>query len=410
MRLGSAGRAASARGDFAAAAGLLQRAAELAGDRPERASLLLDAGRALVVDGRWAEGGESLRRAAEDARAHGERAVELRALIHAAVATSRVDPSWTPDGLLALADETIREFEGSGDDAVLAAAFAGRAEVHLELCQWEAAAAAQERGLTHARAVGGQFETAGGLSSLANAVYWGPLPAPEAIERCTAIRAEIQELGLVLAEAHVLYYLGGLEAMRGNFDEARVCIRRGHELFEERGHPYGIATKALVSGPSEALAGDLDAGERNLGEGRAHLASMGETGVYSTLSGMHALVLCDLERWDDAAEAVGASERTTSPDDRASNILIGAAQGRLLAARGSVEEAEAHARKAIAIAETTDFLTMHGDALVALGRVLEAARRAAQAREAFEQAAELYARKGNVVSAGRARELTTAPR
>ena len=105
---------------------------------------------------------------------------------------------------------------------------------------------------------------------------------------------------------------------------------------------------------------------------------MGETGVYSTLSGMHALVLCDLERWDDAAEAVAASERTTSPDDRASHILIGAAQGRLLAARGSVEEAEAHARKAIAIAETTDFLTMHGDALVALGRVLEAARRAAR--------------------------------
>ena len=214
----------------------------------------------------------------------------------------------------------------------------------------------------------------------------------------------------MLAEAHVLYYLGGLEAMRGNFDEARVCIRRGHELFEERGHPYGIATKALVSGPSEALAGDLDAGERNLGEGlrppREHgrdgrlLHSLGDARPRAVRP--RAVGRRGRSRWRKRAHDVPRRPGVEHPHRSGAGAApCGPRVGR--GGGGTRAEGDRDRRD--------DGLPDHdGDALVALGRVLEAARRGPEAREAFEQAAELYARKGNVVSAGRARELTTAPR
>ena len=55
------------------------------------------------------------------------------------------------------------------------------------------------------------------------------------------------------------------------------------------------------------------------------------------------------------------------------------------------------------IAETTDFLDVHGDALATLAEVLRAHSRRREADELLRAALELYERKGNVVSAARSR-------
>ena len=61
------------------------------------------------------------------------------------------------------------------------------------------------------------------------------------------------------------------------------------------------------------------------------------------------------------------------------------------------------ARDAVALAETSDFVSDRGDALFDLGLVLTQAGRDGDARTAFTEALGLYERKENIVAAGRAR-------
>lgn len=113
-------------------------------------------------------------------------------------------------------------------------------------------------------------------------------------------------------------------------------------------------------------------------------------------------MLCSLGRLDHAWEFTAAGARTASQDDLASQILAGSARGRLLARRGAAADGEAEARRAVELAERTDFLNFHGDALMALGEVLDAAGRPDEAREAITRAGSLYEQKGNVVAAASA--------
>jgi hypothetical protein len=63
------------------------------------------------------------------------------------------------------------------------------------------------------------------------------------------------------------------------------------------------------------------------------------------------------------------------------------------------------AREAVALFEETDYLDVHGDALVALAEVLRAADRIDESAVALGEALVLYERKGNIVAAGRTRDL-----
>jgi hypothetical protein len=72
--------------------------------------------------------------------------------------------------------------------------------------------------------------------------------------------------------------------------------------------------------------------------------------------------------------------------------------------RSNTELAVARAREAVDLAETTDGLSLHGDALMDLAGVFSVSGRTSEAISALEAALELYERKGNVVSAARATE------
>ena len=80
-------------------------------------------------------------------------------------------------------------------------------------------------------------------------------------------------------------------------------------------------------------------------------------------------------------------------------------RAKVCASRGSLADAERLAREAIDIAARTGFLEMHADALLALADTLGSANRPKEARASVEEAIALYARKGNLVAAERAREL-----
>src|SRR5204862_5778573 len=84
-------------------------------------------------------------------------------------------------------------------------------------------------------------------------------------------------------------------------------------------------------------------------------------------------------------------------------------RAKILARRGCHQEAERLAREAVEIFAHTDSVTDHADALMSLAEVLRTADRAEAAVPVVEDAAGLYDRKGNIVSARRARALLVHP-
>jgi hypothetical protein len=80
----------------------------------------------------------------------------------------------------------------------------------------------------------------------------------------------------------------------------------------------------------------------------------------------------------------------------------------VLAERGEAEEAERLAREAVALAERTDFLSMHADALVDLAEVVRLLGRSDEAAPALKVALKLYKQKGNAAAAKRVTALVKA--
>jgi hypothetical protein len=78
-------------------------------------------------------------------------------------------------------------------------------------------------------------------------------------------------------------------------------------------------------------------------------------------------------------------------------------QSRVMARRGQLDDAEALAREAVALAEKTDFLVYRGDALVDLAYILQDAGRTQEAAVAAAAGLELHEQKGNLVTAAKIR-------
>jgi tetratricopeptide (TPR) repeat protein len=158
-------------------------------------------------------------------------------------------------------------------------------------------------------------------------------------------------------------------------------------------------------GHSELLAGDAEAAERALREGYAILGGLDETGFRATVGTLLAEALLRQGRDAEAAAILDEVAPFAAEDDVDVQVRSGAVRAELLARSGELEEAERVARRAVALAEQTDYSELRGGALVALGRVLQASHRLDEASEAVERAHGLYEGKGNRVSAAAATAL-----
>ena len=108
-------------------------------------------------------------------------------------------------------------------------------------------------------------------------------------------------------------------------------------------------------------------------------------------------------RYEEAERYARISQETGGSDDVASVVISKSILGKILAQQDRADEGEALTRGAVELADTTDALNMHGDAHMDLAEVLVLSGRSAEAAAALEEAARLFERKGDVVSAGRAR-------
>lgn len=73
-----------------------------------------------------------------------------------------------------------------------------------------------------------------------------------------------------------------------------------------------------------------------------------------------------------------------------------------------MEDAEAHAHRAVSLAEGTDWSMYHAAAWIALAEVLGARSRPGEAEHAVRRSLALYERKGNIVAGEGARALLSS--
>ena len=400
--LGSAGGRALSRGDMPAAVDLLSRAVSL---RPEsdnrRLTLLPELGAALREAGELTRADEVLSEALAAGRSTGNRRGELAALIERAALRLASEPE--DDADLKEVEASIPALEELGDDRALAAAWSliGRRQ-GLWKGRFAQGEAALERALTYARRMGDRRQEALILGQLALSALSGPTPVDQAIARCRRLVTETG--GDRLVEANVARYLAVLEAMRGNFADARALVGEARVTYEDLGmRLMAQSAISLAYGAIGLLAADYRAAGIELRAGLNALEGMGDLGYLSSVAAFLAQALYGQGRLDEADDLARRAQASAAPDDLWSQVLAGGTRAKVCASRGAHEEAERYAREAVGLAAATDALDLHGNALVDLADTLALADRTEEAATCVADALRLYERKGNDVSAERAR-------
>jgi class 3 adenylate cyclase/tetratricopeptide (TPR) repeat protein len=401
--LASAGRRAAARADDRAAVNLLSRAsALLAPGDPRLPPMGAALAEALFLVGELEEAGDLCRETMHRAAALGDRRTEWLATVQHVLLRDSVEPErWNAEEVRRIAGRARAVFEELDDDLGLARAWALAGYVDWNACRFGSAAQAYERGLAHARRSGDQrtqFHLAGNLIA---ALYYGATPVPEAI---AGIEALLAQTGGRALEASALKQLAGLHTMQGRFDEGRALYKQSKAICRELGLTLSLATGTMNVREIYLLAGDAEAAERELRWGYETLEQMGEKGRRSTLAADLAEALYRQGRYDEAGHYARAGLAAASPEDISSQVMGRTVSAKLLARKGEHDDAEGTAREAVALAEDTDDLFTLGQAYEALAEVLLVADRE-EALKALEAAAEASERKGNLVTAERARDL-----
>ncbi|HLX18748.1 MAG TPA: adenylate/guanylate cyclase domain-containing protein [Gaiellaceae bacterium] len=380
--LAAAGKNAYARDDVKAAVNLLQRAADLV---PGDADVLITLGRAATSSGDFARG----RAALESARAAaaGDPRLEIRAAIELGFHDALTGSATA--SIVDFARQAVPALAELGDDAGLSRAWQLITDADVG-GRWQERTEALERALHHAERAGDRRQASSIVALLAQALHYGPTPVDVAIVRCDELLGEAgSDRALVAALTSTL---GGLNAMRGDFDRARSLWSRARSLYEELGLQHRRAARSLIPATIELLAGDAEAAERELRLGYDTLAAMGETWVRATVAAYLASVLAELGRDGEAIELTRESEANSSDDDVVTQVVWRGARARALGDAGL-------ARDAVERALATDFLDLRAGAYLDLAAVADPS--------AVALAVEEYERKGNVVGAARARTLIT---
>jgi class 3 adenylate cyclase/tetratricopeptide (TPR) repeat protein len=400
-RLGRAGRRAIVGGgDVAAAASLLSRAVALLPEgHPLRRELLTELGSALMVTGDFAGAEGVLEEAvlSAEASAAGDARLEARARIEREFYKNFAG---SEDATLTIPDVTARAIpilEEAGDDLGLARAWRLRSELDIRAAHWGARAEKLERAHDHARRAGDLREEAMVVAQLAQALYFGPTPVEQAIERCERFLTDFpgdRSLGAAIGST-----LAGLHAMRGDFDEARRRWAEAHKLYELLGLGFRRAVRSHIPASIETLAGDYDAAERELRWGYETLERMGAESAQATIGSFLAETVYEQGRDEEAERLTEISDQLAAADDLVPQVLWRSVRAKVFARRGDLEPAEELGREAVSHAAGTDFPDLKASTSLDLAEVLAAAGKTDEAEHLVARAKELYQQKGNVVAA-----------
>jgi class 3 adenylate cyclase len=400
--LATAGLRAFAQADRAATVNLLTRAAALLPrDERRRVEILCELGIAQWTSGDTAAALAALDDAVVTAASFGDGAA-LRPQLERSYIELFTDRSVDPSELVAAAHRAIPTFEEQGDERALGRAWRILGYVHGPMqgrcVEW---LEAEQRAAIHYRRSG--WSAAGCLTEAAAALYYGPTPVPEAIERTEELLAEATDR---VGRAGVLTFLGGLTALATRFDDAFALLREAEAMYAELGEVWSQANNSgRILGRSQRLARDLDEAEKTLRECCETFERLQDEAALSALAAELAQTLNDLESTADAARWAKIAEDHAPAGDVIAQFSWRRVRARLLAQEGRIDEADRLAAEAVDLADATDVLTERGETLLEHAQVLRLSGRTADAARRAEAALELFEQKGNEASTGLARSV-----
>jgi class 3 adenylate cyclase/tetratricopeptide (TPR) repeat protein len=397
--LAAAGSRALGRNDVHAALKLLERAVTLRPEEDPAVGLRLDLAQALLLSGQLAAAYEASAETEGRASTSGDEAGALRgrllgARIAAHMQREGVEGESPSAALLAVAEQARPVFARAGDELALVEAWVATAWAQLIRCRWAAMLEAVQRALEHARRAGSARWEGELPAWQGTAMFYGPTPVEEALRWYEEQQAQ---------HPIALTQQAMLEAMRGNFDQARALAGSADAVAEEFGQKLWLAAGGMAIWEIEMLAGDASAAERAVRRSCELLEELGEVGYRFLAVGQLAASLLALERLEEADKWTRTAEELTPNDDVASQMFWRQVRAQVLGRRGEHEPAEKLGREAVSIAEETDMLNFHGNALADLAEVSILTGHVDDAREQLERALALYERKGNVVAGEKAR-------
>jgi tetratricopeptide (TPR) repeat protein len=407
QRLGAGGRRAFARSDASAAVNLISRAVSLLPpDDPARVDLIptMRVMQGLGGDLTWAH------RVLSEAIAAGDERLKAHALVQRSFLRLFTEPNVRPAELIDAADQVIGLFEALEDEVGLARAWRLKAQAHYLARRAGASVDASEHALVHIRRAGDSFEEREIVEWLVIALSVGPVPAPDAAERCTVLLEEVR--GSPLHGAVLAPFVANLESMRGGWAEAERLIARARRAMLEHGETLWRLAIEIANVPLRA--GDPAGAERELRPAYDALKSMGEKTHFSTLAELLANTVYIQGRYEEAEALTRECEEAARPNDIHAQIRWRAIRAKVIARKGEFERADKLAREAVAFAAESDFLNDHADTLVDHAEVLRLWGRPDEASVTLASAVAVYERKGNVASAVKAHalldDLRDAPR
>jgi Flp pilus assembly protein TadD len=183
-------------------------------------------------------------------------------------------------------------------------------------------------------------------------------------------------------EIRALSTLGFVAALRDDFDTARRLCMDANSLAMELGTQSFVANEVDV----ELLAGNWPAAEHAVRAELEALEQIGDMGHYASLVLPLVDALVPQGRAEESRAAVELAARWAIDDDRDAQMGLHCSQAALLVVEGDLVNAEEHARKAVAIAESSDYIIRRIRALSGLADVLAAAGRPDEARDRLERA------------------------
>jgi tetratricopeptide (TPR) repeat protein len=373
--LAAGGRAALDRGDYTAGRTLLARAAALfPRGEPERLALATDLAFALWESGELPEASRLL----EEATSAADPIVAARATIVADLFDVLGAATRDADERTVRRDAARAVLERAGDHEGLSLYWWSVGGERWNRCRAEDAVAASRQGLFHAAESGVKGRTED-LTWWTSAAYvFGPTPVQEGIERLEELdRALGDDL---LLRAGVWNSLSRLRAMNGDVDGGRDLHLRSRETFTEAGLQTTAASVALARAWIEERAGDFGAAEDGLRDALAELERLLDRGFLSTVAVALAECLYLRGAFDEAREMCDYTRRVTTPDDLINFVYVHAIESCLLAREGRFAEAERAGRRALELAESSDFFFARArgrlylaSALAVAGRDVESA-------------------------------------
>ena len=402
-RLSAAGIRAFKGADTPATVNLLARAVSLLPhDDSDRAQLQCELGFAQRFTGDVTTAKATLEEALTQAEALGNREIALRARIERSHIHLFTDREADPADLLELAQRAIPVFAEAGDERSLGRAWRQVGYVSGTMqgrcAEWLTAA---EQAVVHYRRAG--WSSSGCLAEVSAALFYGPTPVSDGIERCEALLDDATDR---LGTANVLVFLGGLHALTGSFEGAIRSVTNAETIYRELGEVYQLADNSgRILGGIHLLAGDFPAAEDVFRKCCEWLDRVNDEAALSSMSAELGQVLYAQRRFEEADEWCRLAQERAPAGDVNAQVAWRALHGKLLARNGLHAEADTVAAEAVRRAEETDALTHRGETLLDHAHVLSMGGRQSEASGRIEQALALFERKQNEVSSAAARAL-----